>query len=292
MDNWDEELQNTRYQQIEQLIAWKKLEEARKLAVSLIQDTPDDPNAIALLAHICLHQDQYDQALHWAGQSLRHDPENTLAWFVRSNTYYTMEHWKSAMEAIVEGQRIDPYEPHYFFLRANICNKTSKFEEARDLLLKALEISPENALYLANLSYNEALLRHFPESRLLASKALRLEVESDLVYLYLAWSAERRNDYDDYLNMLKNAIRLDPDDQQIRKEYMEGLQKTYKLYRVLLYPSSLAKRMKPWQVLVIWIGLWIIFRPLVIVFIVLYYATYWITRLMVHVKLFGWNFRR
>lgn len=288
----DEELQSRRYQEIQKLIEWKKLNEARKAAVSLIQDTPEDPYAYALLGRIALYQDEYEQALHWVSESLRHDPENELAWFVQCNTYYTMEKWKAALESIAEAQRIDPYEPHYFFLLTNIYNKTSKYEEARDLLLKALEISPENALYLANLSYNEALIRNFSESKMLANKALRLEVESELVYLYLAWAAERRNDYDDYLLMLKNAIRLDPDDKQIRKEYMEGLQKTYKVYKFLLFPSNLMKKMKPWQILLGWITLWIIFRPLVIIFLILYYATYWITRLLVHVKLFGWNFRR
>lgn len=111
------------------------------------------------------------------------------------------------------------------------------------------------------------LLRNFSESKMLANKALRLEVESDLVYLYLAWSAERRNDYDDYLLLLKNAIRLDPDDKQIRQEFLEGLQKNYKFYRIMLMPRNLMKKMKPWQI-------------------------HWVTKLLVHVKVFGWTRRR
>ncbi|WP_169087138.1 tetratricopeptide repeat protein [Paenibacillus sp. PL91] len=285
-------ISSQRHDRIQQLMQWNKYKEASEEALQLIRETPYDPDAYALLGHVCLRMENYDQAIHWSGEALQRDPENELAWFVRANTYYEMEHWKDALEAIDEAQRIDPYEPHYFFLRANISNKKAKFNESRDYLLKGLEISPENPLYLANLSYTEALLKNNSESKRLSNVALRLEVESDLVYLYLAWSAEQRSDYDDYLLMLKNAIRLDPDNKQIRQEFLKGLQKNYTFYRIMLMPGNLIKKMKPWQVFLSWIVLWFLFRPLVIVFIVLYIITHWVTRLLVHVKVFGWTRRR
>ncbi|OMF22377.1 hypothetical protein BK133_26665 [Paenibacillus sp. FSL H8-0548] len=286
-----EDASSQRYERIQQLVQWKKYQDATNEAMALIRDTPEDAYAYALLGHVCLHMEQLDQALHWSEESLQRNPENELAWLVRVNAYYTKQNFKAAAEAIAEAQRIDPYEPHYFFLLANINNKVRKYAEARDLLLKALEISPENALYIANLSYNEALLLNFSESKLLASKALRLDVESDMVYMYLGWSAERRNDYEDYLLMLKNAIRLDPDDKQIRQQFLEALQKNYKWYRIMLMPGNLLKRMKTWQIIVSWIVLWILFRPFIILFIVLYILTHWTTKLLVHVKVFGWRRR-
>jgi hypothetical protein len=60
----------------------------------------------------------------------------------------------------------------------------------------------------------------------------------------------------------------------------------------MLLPGNLLKKLKPWQVLLCWIVLWIVFRPLVILFIILYVATHRITRLLVHVKVFGWKRRR
>ncbi|WP_053374135.1 tetratricopeptide repeat protein [Paenibacillus sp. FJAT-27812] len=285
-------ISSQRYDRITQLMQWSKYKEASEEALQLIREMPEDPDAYALLGHVCFRTENFDHALRWSGEALKRDPENGLAWFVRANSYYAMEQWADSLQAVDDAQRIDPYEPHYFFLRANISNKKGRFEEARDYLLKGLEISPENPLYLANLSYNEALLQNFPESRRLSNIALRLEVESDLVYLYLAWSAERRNDYDDYLLMLKNAIRLDPDNKQIREEFLKGLQKNYKFYRIMLLPGNLIKKMKPWQIFLSWIFLWLLFKPLVILFIVLYIITHWVTKLLVHVKVYGWTRRR
>ncbi|WP_424767939.1 hypothetical protein [Paenibacillus sp. sgz302251] len=54
--------------------------------------------------------ESYDQALNWAGEALRRDPENVAAWFVRTTVYYEQENWKATKEALEEAMRIDPYE--------------------------------------------------------------------------------------------------------------------------------------------------------------------------------------
>ncbi|WP_165861388.1 tetratricopeptide repeat protein [Paenibacillus paeoniae] len=280
------------YPRIYQLMEWKRYEEAQKEVMNLLRELPEDPEAHAIAGQICLRLNKRDEALHWSQEAIRLDPDNALGWFVRTCALYEAEKWRALDESLENAQRIDPYEPFYYFLRANICNQKNHFNEARDHLLKGLQISPHNALYLATLSYTEALLNHVNESRALAREALRQEVESDQVYLYLGWAAERRSDYDDQLLMLKNAIQLDPDNKQIREEYLEALQKGYKVYRILLAPTNLLKRMKPWQIFLSWMVAALLFRPLIILFIVLYILTHWSTKLLVHVKVFGWTRRR
>jgi len=281
-----------RYRKIVQLMEWKRFKEAEHDALALIQDEPEDPDTYALLGNIKHHMEQYDQALYWSQEALRRDPEHTLAWYVRANTYYEQENWRALKPTLEEALRIDPYEAHYHMMNANLSNKNARFAEAKEHMLKALEIAPENAFYLAQMSYIEALLGNKGDSRQYEAKSLRLEVESELNYLYLAWAADRRGDHEQYLLMLKNAIHLNPDNKQIREEYIEGLQKSYLLYRILLAPSKLLKQMKPWQILLSWFVVWIVFRPLVILFIILYVLVHWSTKLLVHVKLFGWNFKR
>ncbi|MCA0756630.1 tetratricopeptide repeat protein [Paenibacillus sp. N4] len=286
------EANSQRYSRIYQLMQWRKYKEASEEAMKLIREEPEEPDAFALMGHISLRMSNCGQALHWSDEALRRDPEHSLAWFVRTNAYYDMQNWPAAKEAIGHAQRFDPYEPHYYFLLSNISNRNGKFAEAKEYLLKGLDIAPENALYLANLSYIEALLRNKAESKLLSAEALRLGTEEDHVYLYLAWAAEQRGEYDEGMNLLKDAIRLDPDNKQIREEFLEALQKSYKLYRILLWPGKQLRKMKPWQVLICWIVLWLVFRPFVLVFIILYGITHWVTKLLVHVKVFGWTRRR
>ncbi|MFF2447897.1 tetratricopeptide repeat protein [Neobacillus sp. NPDC058068] len=37
---------------------------------------------------------------------------------------------------------------------------------------------------------------------------------------YLAWAAQERGDLDQAIEYVTNAVRLDPNDQQIRQEYL------------------------------------------------------------------------
>ncbi|MDF2834585.1 MAG: hypothetical protein K0Q63_225 [Paenibacillus sp.] len=281
-----------RYDKVGRLIGWRRYKEAAAEAEALLRDEPEDAHAYALLALVHVHTENYDAALHWTGEALRRDPDNALAWLVRTNAYHDGGKLDKALESAAEGMRVDPYEPHYYFIRANITMKRGRYAEAKALIETALEMSPNNAAYMASLSYAEALLGNHAASRQHAREALKLNVESDSTFLILAWSAEQRGDYEENLNMLKEAIRIDPNDKQIRDAYMDGLQKSYKMYRVLLAPFKLFKRMKPWQILVTWLAIAIIFRPLIFVFIIVYALTHWLTKLLVHVKVFGWNFRR
>ncbi|GKU76271.1 hypothetical protein L3i20_v206680 [Paenibacillus sp. L3-i20] len=103
---------------------------------------------------------------------------------------------------------------------------------------------------------------------------------------------EQRNDYDEQLHMLKNAILLDPTNKQIRTEYLEALQKSYTFYQIVLAPTTILKRLKPWQILIGWFANFLLAKPFLIVFVVLYILTHWVTKLLVHLKVFGWTFKR
>ncbi|WP_168119723.1 tetratricopeptide repeat protein [Paenibacillus sp. HB172176] len=278
-----------RYSKIYQLLELKRYKDAMQEAQQLIAENPDEANAYAVLAQVVMRMEQYKDAESWSLQALKRDPDNRIAWFVRCVIFYEQQKWKELEQCLQEAQRVDPNEAFYFFLRANALNRKGAYSRAKEELLDGLELAPENALYLAGLSYTEALLGQVAASRQIARQALRLEVESYQVYLYLGWAAERRGDYDDYLLMLKNSVQLDPTDKQIRESYLEALQKNYRFYRILLAPATLLKRMKPWQVLLSWFIAWIVFKPLVILFIILYVLTHWTTKLLVHVKVFGWR---
>ncbi|MFD0960834.1 tetratricopeptide repeat protein [Paenibacillus chungangensis] len=286
------EASEVRYERIYKLLEWRKYKEATEEAMAVIREEPEDASGYAVLAQICLRMDRHDEAKQWTEEALRKDPDNHLAWFVRSVIFYENNQWKELENTLVDAQRIDPYEPYYYFLHANLYNKDGKFQQAKQRLSDGLAISPDHALLLAALSYTEALLGEIEPSKQHARQALRLDVESYTVFMYLGWAAEQRSDYDEQLQMLANAIRLEPTDKQIRDEYLSALQRSYKLYRIILAPANAIKRFKPWQVLVGWLLAWILFKPLVLLFLVLYVATHWVTKLLVHVKVFGWSFRR
>nr|WP_275901706.1 hypothetical protein [Paenibacillus sp. SYP-B3998] len=235
--------------------------------------------------------DENQKALHWAKEALAREPEHELAWYVRVGVYYETEDEHSFNEALQEALRIDPYEAHYYFLKANKLNKKGNFKESREQLLQALELSPETPLYLAMLSYTEAMLGNVAESRRLDRQAVQYDAEMPYMLLYLAWAAGHRGDYDLKETYMQNAVRLNPEDKQIQDEYLEALQHRYTVFRLFLWPTKVLRKLKPWQILVSWILAWFLFKPLIILFIALYVLTHWVTKGIVHVRVFGWRRR-
>ncbi|MGG1876511.1 hypothetical protein ABDI30_02820 [Paenibacillus cisolokensis] len=150
----------------------------------------------------------------------------------------------------------------------------------------------KHRLYLAVLSYTEALLIHFEESVRLEKIALEHNMESSEVYFFLGLASGQRGDYKLKETYMRNAVRLEPDNKQYQEEFLDALQHNELLFKIILWPVKFLRKLKHWQVLIAWIVAMLFLRPLLILFIVLYVLSYWVTKATVHVKVFGWGRRR
>ncbi|KOP68228.1 hypothetical protein AMS62_25485 [Bacillus sp. FJAT-18019] len=279
------------YAKAQQLIEWRRYKEALQEAEQLLRQEPEDPDVFALISQIHLFMNDYDKALYWSNQALSWEPEQQLAWFVRISVYYATDKDRAFQEAVLEALRIDPYEPHYYYLQANMYNTKGRPNQAKTAISHALEMRPESPLYLALLSYTEALLRNYEDSASLERDALNHNMESCEVYFFLGMAAGQRGEYKLKETYIRNAVRLDPDDKQYQNEYLEALQHNQILFKIILWPIKFLRKMKAWQILLTWMVAVLLFRPLVIQFIVLYVLSHWVTKAIVHVKVFGWGRR-
>ena len=274
-------------EKIVQLMDLRHWKEASAEAERWISSEPSNADAYATLAQINLKQNQFEQAHNWTNQALRHDSENVLAWYVRVFAYYCEGKDQAFLDAVTEAIRIDPLETLFYFLRFNIYHKKGNRMEAEADILKVLEINPDVPLYLAAYSYFQASNSEFVQSRISERQALRFISNDSQLFIYLAWAAELRAEYEKETEYFKNAVRLNPQSEQFRQDYLNSLQKNDRFYRMLLMPSSI-KNIKPAYFIISWFLAWIFFKPLVIVFIFLYVLAHWTSKLVVQVKVFGW----
>lgn len=282
---------NVAYTKAQQLIEWRRYKDALKEAEQLLSEEPENPDVFALISQIHLLMDEYDKALYWSNQALTREPEHELAWFVRVGVYYDTNKDRECKEAIQEALRIDPYEPHYYFLQAHLYNKIDRPNQAKTALSQALELRPESPVYLALLSYTEALLKNYEDSARVEKLALKYNTELSQVFLYLGWAAGERGEFKLKETYMRNAIRLHPDSKLYQEEFLEALQHNEVLFKVFLWPGKFVRRMKTWQILLTWVVAVFLFRPLLILFLVLYVLSHWVTKAIVHVKVFGWRRR-
>lgn len=279
------------YDKVQQLVQLSRYKEALKEAQKLLQHSPEEPDAYSNIGWIHYLMKAYDQALYWSGEALARDPENVLAWYVRVVVYYDTDQEAAFEKSLTEALRIEPYKDYYYFLNASRFLKKGSFKAAREQIVRALELAPESPHNLALHSYTEALLVNDSESRRAEREALRRNAEDPTVFTYLSWAANKRGEYDLAEKYMANAVRLNPENKQIRDEYLEALQNGNKVYRIFLWPTQILRRLKPWQIFLAWVVAWIIFKPLIILFIILYILAHWISKGIVHVRVFGWRLK-
>lgn len=277
-----------RAERFQRLLGWGKHKEALAEAGEWLREEPETAGPYNALALAYINTGEFDRALECTNQSLRIDPDDDDGWFFRAVIHYATNEWKLMREAAEEALRINPYRAHLYYLLANMHNKQGKFEQARVSIEQALEIDAENGLYHALHSYVLANCLRFDDSIEAAETALREDVERAQTFLYLGWAADRRGDAKGAKTMMEQAIRLDPDEEQIRTEYMQSLQKNFWFYRIFTLPVFF-RRFKPWKLVLIWIIASILFRPLIILLVILYMFSFMLSKAFVHVQVYGWR---
>ncbi|WP_051506933.1 tetratricopeptide repeat protein [Saccharibacillus sacchari] len=277
-----------RAERFQRLLDWGRHKEALAEAGEWLGEEPEAaaPYNALTLAYIKLNE--LDKALDCTGQALRIDPNDEDAWFLRAVIFYSTGKWPQMEEAARTALTINPYRAHLHYLLANRHNKHGKFELAKSSIEQALNIDTENGLYYSLYSYILANLLQFEASVENAEIALRKDVENSQTFLYLGWAADRRGDAKTAKTMMEQAIRIDPDDEQIRNEYMEALQKNYWFYRIFTLPVFF-RRFKLWQLLLIWVVASLLFRPLVILLVILYMLSFMLSKAFVHIQVYGWR---
>lgn len=274
---------------VDQLITWGRYKDAIREAEAMLQAYPEDADAYAMLSSAYLHVDE-KKALYWSQEALRRDPQHEDAWRTRLFTYRSQDNDNQFKETLDEILRLFPHKSYPYFYLAELHMKKAKFPEARAALEQAIGIYP-SGIHYAMYGYVLAILDERGPSKDAIETALRLEPEQATVFTYAGWAADRRGEVRQARDYMNAAVRLVPDDPQIRKEYLAMLQKQYWFYRILLLPNSL-RRMKGWQLMLLWIVLWIVFKPLLLLFILLYVAAHWISKLLVHIRVYGWTLPR
>ncbi|MCQ6562386.1 tetratricopeptide repeat protein [Paenibacillus mendelii] len=274
---------------IDQLLHWDRYEDALKEAEAWLKEDPDDADAYGALSVIYQFID-IDKALYWSGEALNRDPELESAWRVRLVIAYERKDWPAFETLITEMLRMFPENSYLYRMQGQYWLTKNKWQEACEQLEQAIALD-HSSLNYAVYAYTLALLNKDELSLDAERTSLREDPEDDQALLYLAWAAERRNDHRKAAEFMGSAIRLDPSNAQIREEYLGILQKSFWFYRIMLFPNYLRK-LKGWHILIIWIACWVLFKPLLVLFILLYIASYWASKGLVHVKVFGWTRRR
>lgn len=232
------------------LVDLNRLEDARSAFASLLQASPDDDELRLSLALICLELESWPEAIYYLQELIERGAYTDSARFNLGRAYEQTGEPQQALEQyaqvgagndylpaqlrmariLVDQQRIDDMrqrlaqsrleEPDYavqlYLLEAELLAELNQVDPAWQLLQQALEEQPDNH----NLLYSRAMLAEKRGDLLLMERDLRqiIEQQPDNAAALNALGytlADRTTRYDEALELIQSAHRLDPDDPAI-----------------------------------------------------------------------------
>lgn len=270
---------------VNELYQKQKYQEALEEAMRLQQQYPEHPTVMALTAVV--HKPVApDQALYWASEALKRDTRLPDAWRVRMSIYYERQEWPAFETAARQLAAVTEEDPTPHLLLAQYQLRKGALDQALLSLERSIDIEPAGIAY-ATYSYVLAQLKRYPESREAERNALAWQERHSYTLMQLAWAADQRGEPERAMQFMQDAIRLNPEDNQVRVEYMDALQKSHPWFRFVWWPAQMLQKLSPWILVILWAAFAIIQPTLLIAFIVLHVSTYWISRGFVNWKVYG-----
>ena len=115
------------------------LAEAASVFNSILEENPEDVQALNAMGIISYVIDSNMDALHYFTKAIETHPNNTLGLHNRSYLYKYQKEYKKAIEDISKVISIDSAQPDNYYFRAMIYVELEKFEEAITDFTKALD---------------------------------------------------------------------------------------------------------------------------------------------------------
>lgn len=271
--------------QVNELYQKQRYKEALEEAMRLQQQYPEHPTVMSLAAVV--HKPiAPDQALHWASEALKRDTRLPDAWRVRMSIYYERREWPAFETAARQLALVAEEDPTPHLLLAQYQLRKGALDQALLSLERSIDIEPAGIAY-ATYSYVLAQMKRYPESREAERQALAWQEKHAYTLMQLAWAADQRDEHDRAMQFMQEAIRLNPEDSQVRNEYMDALQKSHPWFRLVWWPAQMLQKLSPWILVILWALFALIEPTLLIAFIVLHVSMYWISRGFVNWKVYG-----
>lgn len=187
-------------------------DEARQLCMEILRDTPDDAQAMALLAALAADQGQFQAGLQWVRQALAADPECVQAHFALGRLHEGQERFT---EAEASYRRVVQLDDGYAMGYTNLgcmLHFQGRLEAAAECYRKALALDPGQPEALRNYALVAGTPQQLREAMLgferhVANHPRDARALHQLAHLYLHLGR-----HDDALDHYERALALSPDE--------------------------------------------------------------------------------
>jgi tetratricopeptide (TPR) repeat protein len=235
-----------------QLIQLSRYDLAQQELRRQVAESPNDPQAHALLA-LCLAKGEHlAEATAEAQEAVRLAPDLAFTHYALADVLHDRGRLDEATGAVQEAIRLDPEDPDYHALLSQIHLDQRRWPPALGAAEAALALDPEHGP--ANNLRAIALVRlgRRDEAGATIEAALARDPENAVTHANQGWARMHAGDFRGALEHFREALRLNPSLEWARAGLVEALKARYPLYglllRYFLWMSTLSRRAQ-WAVI-------------------------------------------
>lgn len=253
----------SRYQHIERaklLLHQRRYKDAETQAGVVLQQNPNDAEALQLVGHCKLDTKQYDEALKIFQQCLGLVPDDDYVHYLLAFCYYRKHDLEASLKYLEQAIALFPYNAGYFSLLSNIYYSQRKYADALHAANQGLNVNAEDVACLNARSAALFRLNKKEEAYETINEALQVNPENDYTHTNYGWHYLEKGKYKQALEHFREALRINPNNVSAKEGYKAALKSKLPFYRwILQYGLWMNHQSRAIRLIMIF-GLWGVVR--------------------------------
>jgi tetratricopeptide (TPR) repeat protein len=211
--------------------------EAEKQLINVLQQEPENPQGLTLLARCKYEQRQYMEGIAIIQRAIKLSPLEDYYFYLLAFGNYQQNNNKAAQQDLARAIELNPYSPDYFGLFALILIEEKNFKRALATANEGLAIDAENITCLNARSTALNKMRRTDDAIKTMQNALDQDPENDFTHTTVGWNLLEKGRNRDATKHFKEALRLNPSLEGARVGLKESLKSKILPYKWLLHYS-------------------------------------------------------
>ena len=238
----------------------KRFRDAEKELGEVLQQNPEDVEALIVLGNCKLDQRLMNEAITILKQCLQFDGNNDYVFYLIAFAYYQKNENKTAQEYLKEAIALFPYNAGYFALKAHIHLEKKEFKLALEAANSGLEMDAENIACLNARSTALFRMNKKEEAYETINEALSIDPENYGTHANYGWHYLEKGKHREAEKHFREALRINPNYNYAREGYKSALKAKLFFYRwLLMFNLWMLKQNKNIRFGIL-IGFWLLVR--------------------------------
>lgn len=216
------------------LLEQGRVNDAIKEIKSVLQQEPDNDQALAVYARCLFEKNQYDEGIAVVRNAIHIDPQKGFYFYLLGFGYYRTDKHEEAVTNLSKAISLDPYQSEFYGMLAFIYIEDKNFEAALAKADEGLEIDAENITCLNARSIALNKLKRTDDAIETMQDALAKDPDNEFTHSTIGWNLLEKGKHKEATKHFREALRINPDHHTAKIGLKEALKSKIPPYRWLL----------------------------------------------------------